>query len=102
MFLHLGNDVVVPMKDIIAIFDMENTTTAKDTREFLRVAQEEEFVENVSDDLPKSFVVTEVEQGNRVYISPISAATLQKRVEDWNRWAAASGKDEAQKGRLAE
>lgn len=101
MFLHLGNDVMVSMNDIIAIFDMENTTTARDTREFLRVAQEEDFVVDVSTDLPKSFVVTEVEKGNKVYISPISAVTLQKRLENLNRLAAKGG-EQARKGRLAE
>lgn len=100
MFLHLGNDVMVPMKDIIAIFDMENTTTAKGTREFLRVAQEEEFVVNVSAELPKSFVVTEEEKESKVYISPISAATLQKRLESWNREEEAGGR-KARKGRAA-
>ncbi len=101
MFLHLGNDVMVSMNDIIAIFDMENTTTARDTREFLRVAQEEDFVVDVSTDLPKSFVVTEVEKGNKVYISPISAVTLQKRLENLNRLAAKGG-EQARKGRMAE
>ena len=101
MLLHLGNDVMVKMSDIIAIFDMENTTTARDTREFLKVAQEEDFVVNVSTDLPKSFVVTEMEKGNRVYISPISSATLQKRLEDWMAFTAEGG-EQARKGRLVE
>lgn len=101
MLLHLGNDVMVKMSDIVAIFDMENTTTARDTREFLRVAQEEDFVVNVSADLPKSFVVTEVEKGNKVYISPISSATLQKRLEDWNIFTAGS-EEQARKGRPEE
>ena len=35
MFLHLGEDVVVRVKDIIAIMDMENTTISKITKEFL-------------------------------------------------------------------
>ena len=26
MFLHVGNDILVNIKDIIGIFDMENTT----------------------------------------------------------------------------
>ena len=43
MFLHLGGDTVVSMKDVIAIFDLENTSISKITREFLHVAEEEGF-----------------------------------------------------------
>ncbi len=83
MFLHIGNDCTVFLKDIIGIFDFENTTTSKITREFLSTAQDEEFVINVSEeDLPKSFVVAETKGESRVYISPISPATLNKRIKE--------------------
>ena len=80
MYLHLGYESVVNFKDIIAIFDMENTTVSKISREFLSVAQEEGFVENVSEDLPKSYIVCEIKGKSRVFISPISSATLLKRM----------------------
>ena len=81
MFLHLGNDVEVLIKHVIAILDFEKTTISKITREFLKTAQEEEFIINVSpNDLPKSFIITEEYHGSRVYISPIAASTLQKRL----------------------
>ena len=35
MFLHLGENVVVPIKDIIGIFDMETTMYSSDTIQFL-------------------------------------------------------------------
>ena len=80
MYLHLGGDTVIAMKDVIAIFDLDLTTTSKITREFLQVAEEEGFVINVSDDdLPKSYILTQNNNESRVYISPISAATLLKR-----------------------
>lgn len=84
MFLHLGKDYEIPVKDIVAILDFENTTVSKITREFLKTAQEEEFVINVSDgDLPKSFIVTEDNnRGNKVFISPIAASTLYKRIQE--------------------
>ncbi|MBE7009979.1 MAG: DUF370 domain-containing protein [Ruminococcaceae bacterium] len=82
MFLHLGADVVVNMKDVIAILDLDVTSTSKITREFLRVAEDEGFVVNVSDDLPKSFVITEIDKESRVFVSPISTATLLKRSKE--------------------
>lgn len=80
MFLHLGGDTVILQKDIIAIFDLDITTVSKITREFLQVAEEEGFVVNVApEDLPKSYVLAEINNESRVFISPISAATLLKR-----------------------
>lgn len=79
MFLHLGGDTAVALRDVIAILDIESTTISRDTKEFLRTQEEEGFVTSVSDDIPKTFVVTESKNGIKVYLSPISSATLQKR-----------------------
>lgn len=81
MFLHLGSDVVVNMADIIAILDLDVTSTSGITREFLAEAEAEGFVVNVSDDLPKSFIITEIDKKSRVFVSPISTATLLKRAK---------------------
>lgn len=79
MYLHLGQEVVVSVKNVIAIFDMETTTISKITKEFLMVAEEEGFIVNVSDDLPKSYVICEIDGKSTIYISPISSSTLYKR-----------------------
>ncbi len=84
MYLHLGGDTVVSLKDVIAIFDLDITSISKITREFLHIAEEEGFVINVSDDLPKSYVLAETNNESRVYISPISAATLLKRANNFS------------------
>ena len=82
MYVHLGGDTVVLQKDIIAIFDLELTSISKITREFLHVAEEEGFVVNVSEDLPKSYIIAQTDNESKVYISPISAATLLKRANN--------------------
>jgi len=79
MFLHIGGDVVIPMKDVIAILDIETTTLSGDTREFLKIAEEEGFIITISEDMPKSFIITEVNKKSKIYLSPISSVTLQKR-----------------------
>lgn len=79
MFLHIGGDVVIPIKNVIAILDIETTTISKDSKDFLRIAEEEGFIEAISNDLPKSFIITEVEKKSKIYLSPISSITLQKR-----------------------
>ena len=82
MYLHLGNNVSVPADDIIGIFDIDNATTAKSTREYLKSAEDEGMVTAVGTDLPKSMVVC-CPRGSwqRVYISPLAPATLSGRLE---------------------
>ncbi len=87
MYLHLGGDVVVNLKDVIAIMDLDVTTVSKITREFLTVAEEEGFVINVSDDLPKSYVLTERDNESRLYVSPISSQTLLKRANSFKNFS---------------
>ncbi|MGH4119141.1 extracellular matrix regulator RemB [Clostridium sp.] len=81
MFLHLGENVVVPIKDIIGIFDMETTMYSSDTNQFLRMAEEDGFVERITKNMSKSFVIAEVDKKSKIYFSPISSQTLAKRTE---------------------
>ncbi|ASW41962.1 extracellular matrix regulator RemB [Clostridium isatidis] len=86
MFLHLGENVVVPIKDIIGIFDLNTTMYSSDTSSFLRMAEEDGFVERISKEhQPKSFVIAEVNKMSKIYLSPISSSTLTKRANlDYN------------------
>jgi hypothetical protein len=79
MFLHIGAEVAIPMKNVIAILDIETSTLSKDTKEFLKVSEEEGFIEAVTNDLPKSIIITETDKKSRIYLSPISTTTLRKR-----------------------
>lgn len=79
MFLHLGENMVVPLKDIIGIFDYEATMYSTDTTQFLRMAEEDGFIERITQEKPKSFVIAEVNKKSKIFLSPISSATLTKR-----------------------
>ena len=57
MHIHLGNDISVAAENVIGIFDIENSSANKDTRNFLRKAEKIGTVVTVSYDMPKSFVV---------------------------------------------
>ena len=78
MYLHLGQDCIVKTSEILGIFDLDKSSTSRDTREFLRRAESEGRVVNVSPELPKSFLVRATKPCT-VYICQISAATLKKR-----------------------
>ncbi len=81
MYLHLGSETVVNTKDIIMVLDLESTSVSKYSKEFLRIAQEEGFVRNVSEELPKSIVICEEEGQSVVYITNISTKALSGRIK---------------------
>ncbi|MEC9489150.1 MAG: extracellular matrix/biofilm biosynthesis regulator RemA family protein [Halanaerobium sp.] len=78
MYLHLGNGYMIPLKDIVMLADLESTTQSQKTREFLKTAREEGFVEDLSGGEPKSFVIA----NEKVYLSLISTNTLEKRAQE--------------------
>ena len=84
MYVHLGEDTLLKGDDIIGIFDLDNTTVMKSTREYLKKASKEKRVINVSYDLPKSFIVS-AEDTYRVYISLLSSATISSRAKNKSR-----------------
>ena len=79
MYLHLGQDTIVNERDIVGVFDMDNSTISRHTRDFLSKAQREGRVVNVSMELPRSFIVCRINGRATVYISQISTATLLRR-----------------------
>ena len=80
MYLSIGNDMAVRDTSIIGIFDMDNTSTSKRTREFLTHAEKDGGVVPC-DDLPKSYVLTAEYGVQRVYLTPFDTATLEKRLK---------------------
>lgn len=82
MYLHLGNGISVPTDDIIGIFDLDNASSARSTRDFLRAAEEEGMIVGAGPDLPKSLVVC-CPRGSwqRIYLSSLAPATLLGRLE---------------------
>lgn len=83
MYLHLGQSTVITTKELIGIFDMDNTTVMKSTRDYLTKSEKNGEVVNVSYELPKSFVVCKDknEKSKKVYITQISPSTLLKRAK---------------------
>ncbi len=79
MFIHLGGDVVISLRDIISIMDIESSNKSNYTREFLKTAEDEGFIRRISKDEEKSFVLAEKDKKTIIYLSPISSVTLYKR-----------------------
>ena len=82
MYLHIGQSVVIPFRDVMGIFDLDNTSSSRHTRAFLERAEREGRLVNVSDDLPRSFVLCGGKGPPTVYLSQLSPAALLRRAEN--------------------
>jgi len=77
MYVHLGGDIVVPIQDIIGIFDTRILEGNDDNHRFLSNAvANKRMMSEIHDRDRKSLVVTT----NGVYWSAISSLTLVRRV----------------------
>ena len=80
MYLNIGSDMAVRERSIIGIFDLDNTSTSRRTREYLDKAEKDGEVVPC-DDLPKSFVLTSEYGFTRVRLTSLNSATLEKRLK---------------------
>lgn len=82
MYLHLGQNEIVPDHRIIGIFDLDKCSYEKRTREYLTRAEKDGVVLDVSGDLPKSFVVCDHPYPPADRVSePVDTSTLKNRAE---------------------
>ncbi len=81
MFLHIGNDIIIKKNDIVGIFELDGKITTKDIKKYLNDMQKKNRLVSAGYDLPKSFIITENEEGEKVYLSHISVSSLQKRCD---------------------
>ncbi len=82
MYHAIGGDMSVRESAILGIFDLDNTSYSKHTRNFLNASEKNGQVLSVTDELPKSFLLTEEFGMERVILTQFNAATLEKRMTD--------------------
>lgn len=75
MFLHLGSDVMVPVKDILAIYDYKTMELPENQKTLEMMMSGKEVVEISKE--AKSFIFTD----DKIYLSVISSLTLKKRAQ---------------------
>ena len=82
MYLNIGQDTVIIDKDILGIFDLDNTTVSKSTKEYINTSSKNNECVTVSfEELPKSFIVTTENEEKKIYISPLNTSTIFKRIK---------------------
>ena len=72
MYLSIGNDMAVRDTSIIGIFDMDNTSTSKRTREFLTKAEKEDMIAKLTKEMKAAAKLLEFEH----------AAYLRDRIKE--------------------
>lgn len=77
MFIHLGGDMVLKAESIITIIDHQSKDASAENKAFLQENIDKKRTRAVTDDPPKSIVITE----ECIYLSPISSHTLKRRAE---------------------
>ena len=81
-YLHIGQNVMLEEKRIIGIFDLDNTSTSRHTRQFLDGAEKEGVVQSACEDIPRSFVVCDHPYHRQIiYLSQLNSQTLLKRAQ---------------------
>lgn len=84
MYLHVGNNKNIRVRDVIGIFDMDNATLSSITRKFLSGKQKRLMIETAAVEIPKSFVLFEENGLYKICFSPLSSSSLRGRLE--NEW----------------
>jgi hypothetical protein len=83
MYLNIGPDTVISDKNILGIFDLDNTTVSKATREYINTASKNgECITLDLEELPKSYIVTAEKTGKKIYISSYNTSTIFKRIKE--------------------
>ncbi len=79
MYLYLGGEYAVESRNIIGIFDLDNTSWSIHTRRYLAQTEKAGNVRSASEDIPKSFVVCDDET---VILTQPNTAILVRRLEN--------------------
>lgn len=75
MYLFLGGNITVRSSDVIGIFDIEECSVSRITVDYLNSCQKKSRIVNISEDMPKSFIITD----RFTYISNVSNNTIWSR-----------------------
>ncbi len=77
MYLHLGNNVIIPEETIIGILDYEKIKNVKINKKYFSNTQNKKKTIKVGDDEEyKTVVIT----ADKIYLTAISQPTIKKRL----------------------
>ena len=81
MYISIGGDLAVRDRAVIGVFDLDNASCGRATRDFLARAERAGEVVPVTDELPRTFVLTEEYGLPRVWLTQLSSRALERRAQ---------------------
>lgn len=77
MFIHIGNDLSVLKSSITAVVDLETVLPSqKNVSDFINSEDEQGRLQYVTEDIPKSLVITD----DKTYVCSLSSSLLLNRL----------------------
>ena len=80
MYLHVGNNKNIRIRDIVGIFDTDNATQSQITKKYLAEAERRGALISAADEIPKSFIIYKTGNETSVCFSPLSVSALFGRL----------------------
>lgn len=85
MYVHIGKDVIINSKNIIAILDIKSLEKKKKLENICQELKISDKIIDVSEGNKKTLIITQAQRENKGYISNISSITLGKRAAKYER-----------------
>lgn len=80
MYLNIGGDTIINSENIVGIFDLDNCTVTKKGRDFININIKNIITVSL-DELPKSFIIYNDQNGVSLYICQYQSSVLLKRIK---------------------
>lgn len=77
MYLHIGNNRNIRMREIVGIFDLDTASVSHITKKYLKEREKAGLTDFTPDQIPKSFLLT---RDGKICFSQLSTATLNGRM----------------------
>ena len=81
MYFYIGHDKVIYGDGILGIFDMDNISQSKRTRNFLNASEKKGQISVVGTDLPKTIILYDGRGKSEVILAQTAASTITKRAQ---------------------
>ncbi|MBO4217552.1 MAG: DUF370 domain-containing protein [Clostridia bacterium] len=78
-YVFLSADCLINGDDVVAVLDMDRATVSQELRARLSAAEKAGMLINAAPKLPKSVIFL---KDGRVYVSPLMAQTVKKRLTE--------------------
>ncbi len=80
-YLQLEKGESIGVAEIIGIFDIDSASQSTATKAFFRRKEDEMGVVSLSNDLPRSFLLSDGEFADTIFVSGLSSDSIIRRLE---------------------